>query len=102
MNTVVSEDDLAPARIDPAFRQQLLAVNLDRLLTALNTMRQGKIASPETARQIREDVDLAVKLADRLATVRQSGPACSVITGPPCLFRKNPYKPRAPSILVGS
>ena len=74
MNTVVSEDDLAPARIDPAFRQQLLAVNLDRLLTALNTMRQGKIASPETARQIREGVDLAVKLADRLQQCVNPGP----------------------------
>jgi hypothetical protein len=66
MSILVSEDDLARARIDPAFRQQLLAVNLDRLLTALNTMRRGKIDGPETARQMREGVDLAVKLADRL------------------------------------
>jgi hypothetical protein len=66
MSILVSEDDLARARSDPAFRQQLLAGNLDRLLTALNTMRRAKIDSPEAARQMREGVDLAVKLADRL------------------------------------
>ncbi len=66
MSILVSEDDLARARSDPAFRQQLLADNLDRLLTALETMRRAKSANPETARQMREGVDLAVKLADRL------------------------------------
>jgi hypothetical protein len=66
MNILVSEDDLARARSDPAFRQQLLVDNLDRLLTALEAMRRTKIASPDAARQMREGVDLAVKLADRL------------------------------------
>jgi hypothetical protein len=66
MSDLVSEDDLARARSDPAFRQQLLAYNLERLLTALNTMRRARRESPETARQMREGVDLAVKLADRL------------------------------------
>lgn len=66
MSILVSEDDLARARSDPGFRQQLLANNLDRLLTALETMRRAKSESPETARQMREGVDLAVKLADRL------------------------------------
>jgi hypothetical protein len=43
MSTLVSEDNLARAWIDPAFRQQLLAVNLHRLLTALNTMRHAAV-----------------------------------------------------------
>jgi len=32
MNSLFSDDDLARARRDPAFRQQLLATGLDRLL----------------------------------------------------------------------
>jgi hypothetical protein len=66
MNVLVSDDDLARARSDPAFRQQLLADNLERLLTALEAMRRTKIEGPDVARQMREGVDLAVKLADRL------------------------------------
>lgn len=66
MSDLVSEDDLARARQDPAYRQQLLADNLERLLDALNKMRRSGGDSPQTARQIREGVDLAVKLADRL------------------------------------
>ena len=71
MSDLVSDDDLARARSDPAFRQQLLAENLERLLEALNTMRRTDDASPEAARQMREGVDLAVKLADRLQQTRR-------------------------------
>lgn len=63
---IVSDDDLERARQDPAFRQQLMAENLDKLLAALNRAKQGRDKSPETARQMREGVDLAVLLADRL------------------------------------
>ena len=63
---IVSEDDLERARQDPAFRQQLMAQNLDKLLAALTRARQGSEKSPEVARQMREGVDLAVMLADRL------------------------------------
>lgn len=66
MSDLVTEDDLARARRDPEFRQQMLASNLDRLLEALNRMRRLGLPTPEGARQIREGVDLAVKLADRL------------------------------------
>jgi hypothetical protein len=66
MSNLVSEDDLARARHDPAFRQKLMADNLERLLDALNRMRRAGGDGPEAARQIREGVDLAVKLADRL------------------------------------
>ena len=67
MSDLVSEDDLERARSDPEFRQQLLAHNLERLLEALNDMRKvPDNNSPDAARQIREGVDLAVKLAERL------------------------------------
>jgi hypothetical protein len=67
MSDLVSEDDLERARRDPAFRQQLMADHLERLLQALNDMRKASDnKKPDAARQIREGVDLAVKLAERL------------------------------------
>jgi hypothetical protein len=63
---LVSEQDLERARQDPAFRQQLMAENLDKLLAALSRARQDRDRDPEVARQMREGVDLAVLLADRL------------------------------------
>ncbi|HET7850820.1 MAG TPA: hypothetical protein VFL51_17355 [Pseudolabrys sp.] len=66
MGDLVTEDDLARARRDAAFRHRLLIENLDRLLDALNRLRKTGEISPAHARQIREGVDLAVKLADRL------------------------------------
>ena len=72
-------------------------------------MRRAGDQTADTARQLREGADLAVKLADRL----QSGDLARAPPEPvviafrpcrvlPCLFAKTPYKPRAPSILVGS
>jgi len=66
MSDLVSEDDLARARSDPAFRQQIMAEHLERLLEALNKMRRDNSESPQAAARIREGVDLAVELADRL------------------------------------
>ena len=66
MSELVIEDDLARARSDPDFRQQLLTQNLERLLDALNQMSKANDTDPTSVRQIREGVDLAVKLADRL------------------------------------
>lgn len=66
MRDLVTDDDLARARSDPVFRQQFLAQNLDLLLEALNKARRSSNPSQKTAIQIREGVDLAVKLADRL------------------------------------
>ena len=75
MSELASEEDLARARNDAAFRQQLLADNLERLLEALKRMRKSNDSSPESVRQIREGVDLAVKLADRLQeTANSQGP----------------------------
>lgn len=74
MSDLVSEDDLERARKDPEFRQQLLAHNLERLLEALNDMRKvPDNNSPDAACQIREGVDLAVKLAERLQRDNRSG-----------------------------
>ena len=66
MGDLVTDDDLARARRDAAFRHRLLIDNLDRLLNALNRLRKTGEISPAHVRQIREGVDLAVKLADRL------------------------------------
>jgi hypothetical protein len=66
MSDLVTEDELARARNDPAFRQQFLAQNLDRLLEALKKMRRAGEQNVDTGRQLREGADLAVKLADRL------------------------------------
>jgi hypothetical protein len=75
MSDLVSQDDLARARSDPAFRQQLMADNLERLLVVLNMMRKANATSPEAARQMCESVDLAVNLADRLQQYgRDPGP----------------------------
>jgi hypothetical protein len=72
MRELVSEQDLARARSDAAFRQQLMAGNLERLLQALKQMHKADDPSPQTARQLREGVELAVKLADRLQATAQS------------------------------
>ncbi len=67
MREFVTEQDLEHARGDAAFRQQLMANSLERLLEALKQIRKAENPTPEAARQLREGVDLAVKLADRLA-----------------------------------
>ena len=69
------------AKQDPEFRQQLLAQNLDRLLGALTKLRGAKAGKAESDRQIREGVDLAVKLSERLHAL--AGP-----TAPPSKARR--------------
>jgi hypothetical protein len=70
-----TEEDIARSHSDPAFRQQLLAQTLERLLEALNTMRKNNDKDPASARQIKEGVELAVKLADRIQkSDRNPGP----------------------------
>ena len=55
---LTTDADLARARRDPAFRQQLLTENLERLLAALNKLRRAK-PSAKHAHQVREGVELA-------------------------------------------
>lgn len=64
MRELVTDDDLARARRDPDFRQRFYADSLDRLLEKLNEMRKTN----GDGRLIKEGVDLAVKLAERLNT----------------------------------
>jgi uncharacterized membrane protein YgcG len=62
---LASDSDLARARLDPQFRQDLLAHSLETLLAALKRVQTGDV-SPDAARQLKEGAALAVKLADRL------------------------------------
>jgi len=66
--SLVTDDDLARARQDPAFRHQLVADSLELLLRELNRLRSAK-SNAVRARQIREGVDLAVRLADLLQRI---------------------------------
>lgn len=74
MSDLVTDEDIRRARHDPTFRQQMLAENLARLLEALKRMRRDGSESPQAASQMREGVDLAVKLADRLQRYDNPGP----------------------------
>jgi hypothetical protein len=60
----VTDDDLARARQDPAFRQKLLSQNLEVLLAVLKKERQAARATGTAAAQLREGVQLAVRLAE--------------------------------------
>ena len=71
MPEFATEQDLARARSVAAFRQQLLQDNLEWLLDALKKMRRTDDPSPESGRQMREGVDFAVQLADRLQQAAQ-------------------------------
>jgi hypothetical protein len=73
MREFVTEHDLERARGDAASRQQLMAGSLERLLEALKQMRKAEDPSPQAARQLREGVDLAVKVADRLQGAAKNG-----------------------------
>lgn len=62
-----SDEDMARARADTLFRRELLANNLQSLITAMAVMRgTPESVNPELASQLREGADLAVQLADIL------------------------------------
>jgi hypothetical protein len=61
----ITEADLARARADPAFRQKLLAQSLDALLAGITKLRsQTSNRKGGGAKQLREGVELAVRLAE--------------------------------------
>ncbi len=60
----VTEAELARAREDPAFRQKLLTQNLEVLLGRLQKQRQVPSSGAGSAKQMREGVTLAVRLAE--------------------------------------
>jgi len=66
--TTVTDEQLERARHDPAFRRQLLSKNLELLLARLNQVRHARTHDTVMAQQVREGLDLAVKLADMLQT----------------------------------
>ena len=57
MSDLVTDNELARARNDPAFRQQFLAQNLDRLIEALKKIRRVGEQTADTDRQLREGAD---------------------------------------------
>jgi hypothetical protein len=71
----VSDDDLARARSDPAFRQKLLTGSLETLLAQIQKLRKSGPSAPSDA-QLREGVELAVRLAELIQKVdgHPSGP----------------------------
>jgi hypothetical protein len=58
----VSDNELVRARTDPEFRQRLLSENMEVLLAGLKQARNSPAGAG--AEQIREGVQLAVRLAE--------------------------------------
>lgn len=71
----VTEDQLARARSDPAFRQKLLEQSLEVLLTRVQKLRNAP-PSPGAAgaKQMREAIELAVRLAEMLQGPKEPAP----------------------------
>jgi hypothetical protein len=63
----VTDADLARARSDGAFRQKLLEQNLEVLLARVKKLRNSAApAQSAGARQMREAIELAVRLAEMI------------------------------------
>jgi hypothetical protein len=63
----VTDAELTQARSDPAFRQKLLEQSLEMLLAGLQKLRQRPPAQgAASAKQMREAVALAVRLAEMI------------------------------------
>jgi hypothetical protein len=60
----VTDAELAQARQDPQFRQRLLKESLELLLATLQKLRAKPAAANASTKQIREGVQLAVRLAE--------------------------------------
>jgi hypothetical protein len=76
MNTFspVTDADLSRARSDPEFRQRLLEQNLEALLTGMKRLRAAAApAKGSGARQLREGVELAVRLAELIQNADRPG-----------------------------
>jgi hypothetical protein len=69
----VTDAVLARARQDAIFRHQLVADHLELLLNELNRLRSSTTDATRS-RQIREGVELAVRLADLLQKIANRGP----------------------------
>jgi len=60
----VTDADLARARVDRAFRQNLLEQSLETLLAEVKKLRRADPSAGANAKQLREGVELAVRLAE--------------------------------------
>ncbi len=69
----VTDADLSRARSDPAFRQRLLEQNLEALLAGMKRLRGSAPASGAGAKQLREGVELAVRLAELIQNADHHG-----------------------------
>jgi hypothetical protein len=65
---LITDSDLARARQDTHFRRQLLTESLELLLAELGKLQRAANATAR-ADQVREGVELAVKLADLLRRI---------------------------------
>jgi len=60
----VTDADLDRARSDPTFRQQMLEQNMEALLAGIKKLRKAPPSTNAGAKQLREGVELAVRLAE--------------------------------------
>jgi hypothetical protein len=80
----VTDADLARARRDPAFKQQLLTSSLDRLLAALYKQQHNHDETdPGQAGQLREGARLAARLADIIRDIDEQRAQASPCEGTP-------------------
>jgi hypothetical protein len=71
--SLVTDDDLARARQDPAFHYQLVVANLRLLLDEINKLRAVRSDAMD-CKEIREGVKLAVQLSELLARIASKCP----------------------------
>jgi N-glycosylase/DNA lyase len=71
--SLITDFDLARARQDADFRQRLLTESLERLLGELGKLQRAT-NNAARADQVREGVELAVKLADLLRRIVPGAP----------------------------
>jgi hypothetical protein len=69
----VTDADLSRARSDPAFRQRLLEQSLEALLASMKKLRGSGAPNGAGTRQLREGVELAVRLAELIQNADHRG-----------------------------
>jgi hypothetical protein len=77
-SSLITDSDLARARRDTGFRQQLLTDSLELLLGELGKLqRAANNTNNARADQVREGVELAVKLAELLRRATPGTPSAA-------------------------
>ena len=77
---LVTDEDLARARQDPAFRYELVVGNLRMLLDEINKMRAVRSDALD-CKEIRDGVRLAVQLSELLQRISGKGASAPGILG---------------------